>query len=336
MFQTTDGFKQLVEIYTADSAEHPIGLYLGAGVNLPNKEVVKPFFDTYSWLELLQAIYNRNIPQYNISFERLKTKYVNNWPGLAEALVGQMSVEKLVDEIDLLFYHGLPRQDKYGRLSKRMLNQAPALQAAICFTARIKERWTFEPNPKIRTVITPNYDFFFGAGWTCYQTFHDHWKVMTPFSDNQPDSTQRTINYIHGYIPYKLNRKKEIVLTRDSYNNAYRKEGFARRVLEHAVQDCHLIFLGTSFGDKPVNQILERAQRKGNGKQHFVIDKSPSPERRVFFQKLGVTPIIVEDYADIGNVLKELYSAGLETSGWDRFGLSNEAYWERLKVGPEK
>lgn len=336
MFKTTDEFKQLVDIYTVADADHPIGLYLGAGINLPTEKVIKPFFDTYSWLELLRAIYNRNMFQYNISFERLKRKYSNNWPGLAEALVGEMSVEKLVDEIDLLFYHGLPRKDKYGRLSKRMLDQAPTLHAAICFTTRIKEKWTFEPNPKIRTIITPNYDFFFGAGWTRYQTFPDHWKVMTPFSQGDPNSTQRTINYIHGYVPYKLNRKKEIVLTGESYKSAYKKGGFARRVFEQAVQECNMLFLGTSFGDKPVNQILERAKNQGNGKQHFVIDKFPNPEKLAMFEKMGVTPIIVDDYAEIATVLKELYYAGIEKSGWEKFGLANDAYWSRLKAGPEK
>ncbi len=336
MFRNTDGFKQLVDIYTANNADDSIGLYLGAGVNLPTKQVTKPTFDTYSWLELLRAIYNRNMIQYCDSFEKLKLKHSNNWPRLAESLVGRMSIEKLVDEIDLLFYHCLPRDDTYGRLSKRMLEQAPTLHAAICFTARIKEQWTFERNPKIQTVITPNYDFFFGAGWTRYQTFHDHWKVMTPFSEGEPDPTQRIINYIHGYIPYRLSYRKKLVLTRESYKNAYSKNGFAHRVLENAVRECNLIFIGTSFNDPPVNQILKNARNKGYGKRRFVIDKTPQPERLAFFEELGITPINVEDYAEIATVLEELYFADLETSGWKRFELNNEAYWERLKVGPEK
>ena len=336
MFRNTDGFKQLIDIYTTDSADNSIGLYLGAGVNLPTSQVKKPTFDTYSWLELLHAIYNRNMIQYCKSFAELKRKYSNNWPRLAEALVGKMSVEKLVDEIDLLFYHCLPRDDTYGRLSKRMLDQAPTLRAAICFTARIKKQWTFERNPKIQTVITPNYDFFFGAGWTRYQTFPDHWKVITPFSEDKPDPTQRIINYIHGYIPYRLSYRKELVLTRESYKDAYSKNGFARKILENAVRECNLIFIGTSFNDPPVNRILENAKNKGYGKQHFVIDKTPQPERLAFFEALGLIPILVDDYAEIAAALEELYSAGLEKSGWETFGLTNAYYWKRLEVGPEK
>ena len=336
MFQDTDGFKQLVDTYSAASADRSIGLYLGAGVNLPTRDVVKQNFDTYSWLELLRAIYNRHMTQDSISFEMLKNKYLQNWPEMAEALVGGMSVEKLVDEIDLLLYHSLPRKDQYGRLSKRMLDQAPTLQAAICFTARIKKKWTFEPNPKIQTVITPNYDFFFGAGWTRYQTFHEHWKVMTPFSQENPDKGQRTINYIHGYLPYKLNRKKDLVLTRESYKSAYRKDGFARRVLENTIQECHLIFIGTSFGDRPVIEILANAKKKCIGKQHFVIDISPDPEKLALYRELGITPVLVDKFADVAIVLKELYLAGIEKSSWEKFGLTGADYWDRLKLGPEK
>lgn len=74
----------------------------------------------------------------------------------------------------------------------------------------------------------------------------------------------------------------------------------------------------------------------GNGKQHFVIDKSPHPKQLAMFEELGITPIIVEDYAEIATVLKELFFAGLETSDWKKFDLRNDAYWERLKTGPEK
>lgn len=341
MFQDTDGFQELVSMYTRDKSADTIGLYLGAGVNLPTEQVTKPYFDTYSWVELLRAIYNRNVIQYYESFEKMKTKYGGNWPRLAEALVGKMSVEKLVDEIDLLFYHCLPRGDTYSRLSKRMLDQAPTLHAAICFTARIKDnkkdKWTFERNPKISTVITPNYDFFFGAGWTRYQTFADHWKVMTPFSEEEPDPTQRIISYIHGYIPYRLSNRKKLVLTRESYKSAYnKKNGFARGVLETAIKKYNLIFIGTSFSDKPVNQILRNAKRRKRRKQHFVIERSPDPDRLAMFAELGIIPIIVDDYAEIAIVLERLYCVDLEKNGWDKFGLTGAAYWERLKVGPEK
>lgn len=341
MFRDTEAFKQLVSIYTAANADDPIGLYLGAGVNLPTSQDEKKLhFDTYSWDELLRTIYNRNVIQYHESFEKMKTRCKGDWPKLAEALVGKMSVEKLVDEIDLIFYHCLPREDKYGRLSKRMLDQAPTLHAAICFSACIKKtekgKWGFERNPKISTVITPNYDFFFGAGWTRYQAFSKQWKVVTPFSSD-PKPERGCIIYIHGYVPYRRSQRKELVLTRESYESAYNNEnGFAYKKLEKAVREHNLIFIGTSFGDKPVNQILKNAKKKNYGKQYFVIEKSPTLKRLAFFKELGISPIIIEDYAEIATVLKELYFAGLDKSGWEKFELSNEAYWERLKVGPVK
>jgi len=338
MFQDSIGFKQLADIYIS-AKDDSIGLYLGAGVNLPTRGVRKLHFDTFSWMGLLRTIYDRNMVQYRDSFEQLKTKYYDDWPRLAEALARNMSVEKLVDEIDLTFYHCMPREDKYGRLSKRMLDQAPTLHAAICFTARIKNnvenKWTFERNPKIGTVITPNYDFFFGAGWTRYQTFDEHWDVQTPFSRDGPKTTQRPIYYIHGYIPYRLNNRKELVLTRQSYENAYRKNGFARLKVREAVknENHHLIFIGTSFGDAPVIEILRDA-KKQYGARHFAIEKSPNSTRLEEFDEMGIIPIPVDDYVDIAGVLEELYCLGLESSTWERYGLSNKDYWSRLKTGP--
>jgi len=338
MFQNTDEYNQLVSLYTADKNDDSFGLYLGAGINLPTEQVKKLHFDTYSWEELLRAIYNRNIAQYSDSFEKLKSEHPNDWPGLAEAVVGKMTVEEVVSEIDLIIYHSLPRSDKKGsRLSRKMLKQAPTMHAAICFATRIKDTWTFERNPKIGTVITPNYDFFFGAGWTGYQAFSEQWKVITPFSKGRPKPGRRCIYYIHGYIPYELHRREKLVLTKESYESAYNeRDGFARMVLEYAVREYNLIFIGTSFGDKPVNQILKNAKEKRYGKQHFVIEKSPDLDKLVFFEKLGVTPIIVEEYAEIAAVLKALYSAGLEKSDWNKFDIDSKAYWERLKKGPDK
>lgn len=342
MYQDSEEFNQLVQIYTQGEVEEPIGLYLGAGINLPAGDN-KTYFDTYTWEGLLRAIYQRNMIQYSRSFEKLKSRYQKDWPKLAEALIRNMGVEKLVHELDLIFYHCLPREDEDGRLSKRMLDQAPTLHAAICFTAAIHEQtensWTFKRNHKIHTIITPNYDFFFGAGWTRYQTFDNYWKVNTPFrSEDSDDPTprQRTINYIHGYLPYRLSYRKELVLTKSSYDNAYKTGGFARRILEEAIARCHLIFIGTSFDDQHVNSILSDAMKNRASKSHFSIEKSPNAENIRDRRKMGINVIPVNDFSEISCLLEELYSKGLDSSNCEKFGLSNQEYWKRLWLGPEK
>ena len=67
-----------------------------------------------------------------------------------------MGVEEFVEQMDEIIHDDIPRKDSYGRLSKRLLNQAPTLKAALCFTTKIREQtetsWTFERNPKIGPV----------------------------------------------------------------------------------------------------------------------------------------------------------------------------------------
>jgi len=335
MFHDSEGFIQLQCAYK-EAERNSFGLYLGAGVNLPAGEV-RPRYKTYSWIQLLEALYLENRKRLTISFSALCKKYKNDWPGMAEVLVGSLNARKLVEQIDKIIHNDIPRGDKDGRLSKRFLEQAPTLHAVICFSAKIRERtqtsWAFEGNPKIGIVITPNYDFFFGAGWTRYQGFKRQWKVQTPFSLEEPNARQRTINYIHGYIPYRFSKKKDLVLTQASYDAAYAPMGFARRTLNEAVRKYNLIFVGTSFSDPPLCEILQQV-RGQEGVRHFAIVTSAMVKTA---KKLGICPIEVNGYAQIKDVLKHIYCDAMDIRTWQRFGFEDhQTYWERLRLGPAK
>jgi hypothetical protein len=332
---------QLKHAYKA-SCSNSFGLFLGAGVNLfPEdwKDTKKKNFETYSWKQLLGELYVKNeyILEEIESFDNLAERYEQDWPRLATEVVKKLDINTLVSQIEETIYNNIPRKDPYGRLSKRLLNQAPTLHAAICFSARIRSKtknsWTFERNPKIGTVITSNYDFFFGAGWTRYQSFKRQWKLQTPFSKKKPKPGQGTINYIHGYLPYKLREKRNVVLTQESYNAFYAHNGFSYNALREAVRNYNLIFLGTSFSDKPLCDMLE--QYKGE-RQHFIIDKlgSKTIERA---RALGVFPVLVYKISEIGEVLKKVYISGLSQDNCEEVSVVNPvAYWKRLKEGPVK
>jgi hypothetical protein len=455
-FWDTAAFLQLKRAYKRAEPDS-FGLYLGAGVNLVPPEwedTHRKRYETYTWKQLLKALYEKNRERLTESFADLWDRYRDDWPGLASELVGPLGVEALVDQIDDIIHDDIPRKDSYGRLSKRLLDQAPTLRAAICFSARIRQRtktsWTFERNPKIGTVITFNYDFFFGAGWTRYQTFKTHWNVQTPSS--KPNDNQRTINYIHGYVPYRfsallraghlndsdslalklrdardplsrylrgqippdkrqlldeydgsrspskalkkaligelnrllegeclyekqrfaqvtlteeihrrieqnpqdkdlirLNRllleaaypdeitkyrkERDLVLTQESYNDAYARNGFASRTLQKAITGYNLIFLGTSFSDEPLCNMLEKYRGK---RQHFAIVKSDT-EAAERVNQLGICPVTVRRYSEIATVLEEVYCAALDPTECERVELANpKAYWEQLVAGPVK
>jgi hypothetical protein len=343
VFEQSEGYARLRETYTS-AAPDSFGLFLGAGVNLPAGRI-KTHYATYTWSELLEALYIRNRGCFTDSFATLRAQHGYDWPRLAQTLIQEISnvrgldekrtVKYLVKQLDQIIYSDIPRGDKYRRLAKSFLDQAPTLHAAICFTAQIRKRnrhtWTFERNPKIGTVITINYDFFFGAGWTRYQSFDEHWKVQTPFSHTEPTGTQKPVYYLHGYIPYQPGAKKKIVLRQKEYTEFYAADGFARQGLTRVAQDQHLIFLGTSFADQDVRDILKNA-RGDNPRQHFaIVTRDLADDVR----KLGVCPVEVNNYSEIARVLEKVYCAARPGETRQSLGLGNpQEYWERLKLGP--
>ena len=336
--QAIEGLQHLINVYR-NAGPDTLGLFLGAGVNLHPDGKMAPNlrFKTYCWQQLLEVLYKRNQDNFNVSFDDLCTRHGNDWQGLASELVGPLGVEEFVEQMDEIIHDDIPRKDSYGRLSKRLLNQAPTLKAALCFTTKIREQtetsWTFERNPKIGTVVTTNYDFFFGAGWTCYQAFDEQWKVQTPFSKGEPNPGQGTINYIHGYVPYRFSEKRNLVLTRESYKDAYATDGFAPRTLRRAVSRYNLIFLSTSFKDDPLCEILE--EHRG-GRKHIAIVKSGS-EAAKEARRLGLNLVVFQNYGQIAEVLKEVYCTDLSADEYLRVGLNSpDAYWERLEAGPVK
>jgi hypothetical protein len=465
MYERIPGFSNLETAYHL-AEKNSIGLYLGAGVNLLPTEwwtTRKRRYATYTWEELLRALYEKNREQLTATFEELldqcRDKEGNaDWADLASKLVGQLSIPEFVGQIDDIIYGCIPRGDRYGRLSKVLLDQAPTLHATICFSAEIKERtdnsWTFRRNRKVGMVITPNYDFFFGAGWTRYQTFKEHWSIRTPPSSRKGETRadKGTVNYIHGYVPYtsfmllrrsdlkdaaslarklkkqddplseylrgqfsdrgrsllekydgtepapkslrkalvkglnnaigqkdlynkqrfkgvaindatqamirqnrqdeksipRLNRallddafpdeieeyQKDLVLKKEQYERRYAQGGFALEKLEEAVGRYKLIFLGTSFEDKPLRDMLG----KYRDKQHFAVVKSGS-EAAQRAKRLGVCTVEVKYYSDIAGVLEKVYCAELarNTEECQKVDPSTpKAYWERLMKGPTK
>jgi len=326
----TDGLKLLKHAYSK-AVPDSFALFLGAGVNKPAGDVPVTY-DTYTWPELLDEIYKENYRQYDKSFDQLCAEYEDNWPRLAEVLVGSMDEEIIVSQLDKIIYRCLPRGDTDSRLSKKMLDQAPSLQAAICFSTQIKERktksWTFKRNPRIGAVVTTNYDFFFGAGWTRYQAFKKQWKVHTPSSTKQPPD-HGVIYHLHGYIPYNLKDKRELVLTDTSYRKYYEPGEFALQKLEEVLRKYRLIFLGFSFQDRLVCDLLRETDTRN---KHFAFIEA---ENAPLVSELGICPVIFDDYAEIAKMLEDVYCGTISQGTLRDYGFHEaHEYWDRLKKGP--
>lgn len=332
MHKNQHNFCAFKELYKAMPPDK-MGLYLGAGINL-SPEGITPRFKTYSWEGLLHALYQKNHKRFDDSFPTLLKKHHYDWPDISEELAATIGSREMIEQLDEIIYSDIPRKDKYGRLSKRLLNQAPTLHAAICFSAKIKERttsYTFRRNEKIGAILTTNYDFFFGAGWTCYQSFKTHWKVQTPFSQMTPQPNQRPVYYIHGYLPYSTEETRDIVLTRDQYNTFYAESGFTKTTLWNFLHDYLVLFIGTSFTDKPLVDMLTTLKCE-KPVRHFAI---VTPELKNRVTALGVRPILIESYAQVANVLADIYCSALDEREYSGCGLRTVGeYWGRLRRGP--
>jgi hypothetical protein len=330
------GLEQLTSAYR-EAGVDAVGLFLGAGVNLhpEGKETPGLRYRTYCWQQLLEALHEQAEAVPAVSFAELSARYGEDWQGLASAVVGSLDAEEFVELVDQILYEGLPRTDKDSRLSGRLLDQAPSLRAALCFSTKVRRRtetsFTFQRNPKVGAVVTTNYDFFFGAGWTRYQAFKRQWRVQTPSSRGELQPGQGAICYIHGYVPYRLRAKQPLVLTQESYRAAYAPDGFAARTLREAIGRYTLVFVGVSFEDLPLCEALAAAQGR---RQHYALVKAGSEAARRA-ERLGVCLVVVQDYGQVAEVLREVYCADLGSDEVARVGLESlGAYWERLVAGP--
>ena len=360
-----DTIKTLKSDYK-NAADNTFGLYLGAGVNLypPGWKIRwRERFPTYTWKELLEKLYKANKRRPRIPFHRLVQKHKpdQDWPGLAQDVCKEMQDADITRRLDEIIYSWIPRSDDDKQLSKRFLDQAPTLHGAICFATAIKEKdktkprakSTFYRNPKVDIVITPNYDYFFGAGWTLYQAFKEQWRHCTPYRQRpRKYNTQGLICSIHGYLPYdpKTNRHRKIVLTRDSYKEAYASLGerapkwttyerarkdcifkFADCILWKGINERQLIFIGTSFVDRPLCNMLRAYKAK---QRHFAIVLESDKKLIRHVRRLGIIPVTVKDHAKVRDLLRDVYCAGLEAKDRRAAGFDKPAdYWQRLWLG---
>lgn len=334
----------LLEAY-ASSAPGKFGLFIGAGVNLPVERNIEQRFPALSWEGLLRSIHEASPNSETETFEAIRARCNGAWVPIAGEILGQHSEEDVAQLIDDLLYAGHTRGDKYRRLSRHFLQQAPVLHAAIAFTATVKafsERGpTFKRNPRVGRVLTTNYDFFFGAGWTRYETFKAHWQIRTQLTpaDTQP-SSKGCLDYLHGYLPYaaknREGRSPGLVLKPTAYERYYADEGRSRLMLREALETTRMLMLGLSLDDAYLLDELA-AQDSSHRGRHFIVTHKESQSTIRAANAVGVQPVVVESYADIPPLLELIYARGLARDGQSASGVVNaQQHWRHLMDGKSR
>ena len=133
------------------------------------------------------------------------------------------------------------------------------------------------------------------------------------------------IYHVHGYIPYDYDGKTEVknfVFTdSEYYENAFDKGNFTNSTQELIFDNYDVIFVGVSFTDSNLKQILrERLKKTGPHTNLYAFYKLPTFEakgrekrlieakykilQQSYFDTLGVKIIWVNDFDEIPKLLK--------------------------------
>jgi len=183
-----------------------ICLFTGAGVSFTAAQEYR--LEKPGWWGLLFEVYKEiHCEQKRKSwsdFEALNRKFQTAWD-MASALADQAGDEKKLIRImrQILIKH-TGSDEKYKRLPMDYLDKANTLNAVIAFCSRlraIRRNPCLVHNPRVRAVLTANYDWFLEGGAT--QKYNANpFKPMTTLKSREHPQKRLSVFHIHGYFPH--------------------------------------------------------------------------------------------------------------------------------------
>lgn len=325
---------------------HPIVLYTGAGASWADQEG----YGLRGWEEFVQRILEAHPGVSTDDLEKFKRNARRNWQdkpwNMAEWVAGRMgSKEAFRAAVTRIVQNERNFQPGYKLLSGGFLKCAHTLRSTAAFCAEITAgRWQHHPrggvtayyqvgpNRRIQAVVTSNYDpFLEAAAAALFRTML--LKPVGAFGSSVGKLRQLPVFHIHGYVPFPesatttIRRKVayeamvDLVVTRSDYARAWRSDdvyNFTMGPQIHFLRHACVLFIGFSFRDRWVNQLLEalnqeRARREDR-LYHYALMSRNEIQRRgtAFFEKLGVRPIGVDArFRELPLVLENLYQKAL-------------------------
>ncbi|MBN2350675.1 MAG: SIR2 family protein [Bacteroidales bacterium] len=343
MLSSIPNLNKLEELYEKAGDNH-FALFLGAGVNSGSWAKDHPV--CASWLKLLEALDRHFHPESRLNIDMERSD--EDWITLAGKILDDKNKDEKASAIDKAIYSGVfrnpelrvKRENKHKVLTWTVLKGMDTLRAVICFSAAIrdpKKIRSMRRNPKVGRILTTNYDFFFSAAWPRYTSMKQNWWPVTWKSAGSHLDKAGQIIYLHGYLPYSGEGERDVILTREDYDRAYsgimgRKDKFAWYQLTDTIKNYHVIFLGFSFLDVKVSEILKH---NNPSMQHFVFVHSSESKTIKAAVHAGVKPVILENWSQLPVALEHLYVTGITQQEFLRTQLSGAQYWDKLKKGLE-
>ena len=166
------------------------------------------------------------------------------------------------------------KQHPYKLLKKEFLKNATTLRAISAFLAlpigksKIGKKevniFRFGANPRVRAVISGNYDPYLEAATSSMFRFPVA-KPVAAFGSLAGNLRAVPVHHIHGYVSHHILKEtdyiplqKDLVLTRNSYEKAWNeKDAFCATMIPQIFLLRHYItlFIGFSFSDPMITKI---------------------------------------------------------------------------------
>jgi hypothetical protein len=309
---------------------HPLVVYTGAGVSKGDNEAR---FGLPGWWGLLEKV-------LDISTKRnrgKKTLSGDPWKA-ADLVVSKCGSKSKFQRILVSVVQARQNYTNSQRqLSRSFLTLAPTLNAVTAFCAELRgqvedvlqPRYDVGPNPRIRAILTSNYDSFLEAGFST-KFIKPLLKPVAAFGSSAGRIDQIPVFHVHGYVPHpsqRLTRKrrplvKQLVLTNDDYKKAWnRRDAFGPTMTPqiHYLRHYTVLFVGFSFTDKYVCNLLRELRREyslsqgSHKREHFALIPAALFETRgsEYFRRMGIRTLIFREFGEIPTILGELYTSAL-------------------------
>ncbi|KAM0723322.1 hypothetical protein Q7P37_001524 [Cladosporium fusiforme] len=134
----------------------------------------------------------------------------------------------------------------------------------------------------------------------------------------------QSVLHLHGYTPRKLYKITNVrfVFAACQYRDTYQQQTaevfrkFVEEYLENPVHIC--LYIGCSFTDVYMNQLLEKAFQKWPGRYHYALLERPGKssdrqtqkgkqrEAEETYSKMGIRPIWFDDFSELPHIIARL------------------------------
>jgi hypothetical protein len=222
----------------------------------------------------------------------------------------------------------------YGSAGKVQPASIHQVIARLAQPLEVPGRDPHRPLPGWEAIITYNYDDLIGEAIDAEGLARCAWAFKRSDLYGDPnkqakaagrDGLSQTILHLHGYIPRRLFVIGEIdyVLTTAQYQNLYQRasnKGPQIALDTYLANPVHLaLYLGCSFSDESMNDLLRAAERRCPGRMHYALLQWPDgagayatasaeaiEERSTKYKAIGVRPIWFESFDELPELVGRL------------------------------